>query len=182
MLDELGCASDQKPTQHASHLSPQSLPAANSQSSRKKQNRQDRFIPSRICTNLYNLFKDEKPGELPDRPRQDKAQNYSNFLEKSMFGGEDSTTSGKKILRFNEEKENCAMGNNLSFQQPSCSAQKKRTIQKQPYKILDVPLLKDDFYLNLIDWGQNNHVAVGLQSSLYLWSGCSSRVQKLYEA
>jgi len=80
MLDELGCASDQKPSHHPPYHSPLSLPAPDSQSSRKKQNRQDRFIPSRICTNLYNLFKDEKPGEQPDRDRTDKLQNYSSFL------------------------------------------------------------------------------------------------------
>lgn len=59
---------------------------------------------------------------------------------------------------------------------------KKRTIQKTPYKILDAPMLKDDFYLNLIDWSYNNNIAVGLQNSIYIWSGCSSKVEKLYES
>jgi|JI6StandDraft_1071083.scaffolds.fasta_scaffold04240_7 hypothetical protein len=80
MIDELGFASDQKPLHHPPHHTPLSLPGPDSQSSRKKQNRQDRFIPSRICTNLYNLFKDEKPSELPERDKADKSQNYSNFL------------------------------------------------------------------------------------------------------
>jgi|JI6StandDraft_1071083.scaffolds.fasta_scaffold04240_8 cell division cycle 20-like protein 1 (cofactor of APC complex) len=74
------------------------------------------------------------------------------------------------------------MGSNMTFQHPESSDKKKRSIQKQPYKVLEVPQLKDDFYLNLIDWSQNNHVAVGLQSSLYVWSGCSSRVQKIYSS
>lgn len=52
-------------------------------SSRKKQQRNDRFIPSRICTNLYNLFKDEKVGE---EPKQTNLNKYSNFLEEGMFG------------------------------------------------------------------------------------------------
>jgi len=42
-------------------------------------------------------------------------------------------------------------------------------------------MLKDDFYLNLVDWSESNHIGVGLQSSLYIWSGCSTKVQKLYE-
>lgn len=58
---------------------------------------------------------------------------------------------------------------------------KPRKINKKPYKILDAPNLQDDFYLNLLDWSDNNQIAVALDSSLYVWSGCSSEVSKLYE-
>lgn len=51
-----------------------------------------------------------------------------------------------------------------------------------PYKILDAPYLRDDFYLNLVDWSSNDHIGVGLQSSIYVWSGCTSKVKKIYEA
>lgn len=57
---------------------------------------------------------------------------------------------------------------------------KPRKVNKKPYKILEAPNLQDDFYLNLLDWSENNQIAVGLDSSLYLWSGCSSEVCKLY--
>lgn len=68
-------------------------------SSRKKQHRNDRFIPSRICTNLYNLFKDEK---VEEEQKQSNVNKYSNFLEEGMFG-EGQPKSGKKILRFTAE-------------------------------------------------------------------------------
>ena len=62
-------------------------------------------------------------------------------------------------------------------------AEKKvRKINKKPYKILEAPNLQDDFYLNLVDWSENNQIAVALDTSLYLWSGCFSDVNKLYEA
>ena len=51
---------------------------------------------------------------------------------------------------------------------------KHRKINKKPYKVLDAPNLQDDFYLNLIDWSSKNQIAVGLDSSLYIWSACSS--------
>jgi cell division cycle 20-like protein 1 (cofactor of APC complex) len=54
----------------------------------------------------------------------------------------------------------------LGFQQfaaHSNTNKKKRNISKQPYKILEAPMLKDDFYLNLIDWSHSNQIAVGLQ-------------------
>jgi cell division cycle 20-like protein 1, cofactor of APC complex len=48
-----------------------------------------------------------------------------------------------------------------------------------PYKVLDAPALQDDFYLNLIDWGAQNFLAVGLASNVYLWNGDNSKVTKL---
>jgi WD40 repeat protein len=58
---------------------------------------------------------------------------------------------------------------------------KNRKISKKPYKMLEAPNLQDDFYLNLLDWSENNQIAVALDSSLYIWSGCSSDVTRLYE-
>jgi cell division cycle 20-like protein 1 (cofactor of APC complex) len=41
--------------------------------------------------------------------------------------------------------------------------------------------LQDDFYLNLIDWSQDNQLAVGLGNCIYLWNACNSKVTKLCE-
>lgn len=43
-------------------------------------------------------------------------------------------------------------------------------------------MLKDDFYLNLVDCSDTNHIGVGLQNSLFIWSGCSSKVEKIHES
>ena len=40
---------------------------------------------------------------------------------------------------------------------------KARKISKIPFKVLDAPSLRDDFYLNLVDWSDTNNLAVGLQ-------------------
>lgn len=55
----------------------------------------------------------------------------------------------------------------------------QRRIPKTPFKVLDAPALKDDYYLNLLDWSATNVLAVGLASNIYLWSATSSRVTKL---
>lgn len=47
--------------------------------------------------------------------------------------------------------------------------------------MLQAPELKDDFYLNLLDWSDKNQIAVGLDNSLELWYGCSSETKKLCE-
>lgn len=69
----------------------------------------------------------------------------------------------------------------------SCESQKllrsprktARKISKIPYKVLDAPELQDDFYLNLVDWSSTNILSVGLNTSVYLWSACTSQVTRL---
>ncbi|KAH9868739.1 hypothetical protein J1614_007811 [Plenodomus biglobosus] len=56
-----------------------------------------------------------------------------------------------------------------------------RAVSKVPYKVLDAPDLADDFYLNLVDWGSQNTLGVGLGSCVYMWNSASGRVTKLCE-
>ncbi|PKI31551.1 hypothetical protein CRG98_048060 [Punica granatum] len=51
-----------------------------------------------------------------------------------------------------------------------------RKVVRSPYKVLDAPALQDDFYLNLVDWSSHNVLAVGLESFVYLWNACSSKI------
>jgi cell division cycle 20-like protein 1 (cofactor of APC complex) len=73
------------------------------------------------------------------------------------------------------KKSSLSFGEELSH----TSSQKHRKIAKLPIKVLDAPALQDDFYLNLIDWSEQNLLAVGLSSSVYLWSAVTSKVSKL---
>ena len=67
------------------------------------------------------------------------------------------------------------------FKKAESQGEKKmRKISKKPYKILQAPNLQDDFYLNLLDWSDKNQIAVALDASLYIWSGCSTDVNRLY--
>jgi len=59
--------------------------------------------------------------------------------------------------------------------------QSQRKIMKAPFKVLDAPALQDDYYLNLVDWSEQNTLAVGLGSCVYLWSASTSKVTKLYD-
>ncbi|KAK5828324.1 WD40-repeat-containing domain protein [Linnemannia elongata] len=55
----------------------------------------------------------------------------------------------------------------------------QRAISRVPFKVLDAPDLKDDFYLNLVDWSSKNVLGVGLGSSVYLWSAATGNVHQL---
>ncbi|KAI8992166.1 WD40-repeat-containing domain protein [Mycotypha africana] len=59
------------------------------------------------------------------------------------------------------------------------STNSRREINPTPIKVLDAPELQDDFYLNLIDWGPNGCVAVGLGTCIYIWNSRTSIVTKL---
>lgn len=48
--------------------------------------------------------------------------------------------------------------------------QVKKNIKPDPEKILDAPELKDDYYLNLLDWSSKGQLAIGLQEKVYLYS------------
>jgi hypothetical protein len=60
-------------------------------------------------------------------------------------------------------------------------AKKTRKIAKSPYKVLDAPDLRDDFYLNVVDWSDTNCLAVALSQSVYIWSAQNSQVNKVHD-
>jgi len=68
----------------------------------------------------------------------------------------------------------------MSVKMGKNSEQKVRKVNRKPYKVLDAPNLQDDYYLNLLAWSDRNQIAVALDDSLYLWSGCHSSVTRLY--
>ena len=73
------------------------------------------------------------------------------------------------------------VGSNQRSGLGSYADKRKRKISKLPCKVLDAPLLRDDFYLNLVDWGAQNMLAVGLGNMVYLWYASNSQVTKLVD-
>jgi cell division cycle 20-like protein 1 (cofactor of APC complex) len=101
---------------------------------------------------------------------------------------------GQNVLRFQQRSASAAAGIELADSRAAFSlspvgtaslrlmsrpTKSKRKIAKVPFKVLDAPALQDDFYLNLVDWSSQNVLAVGLGSSVYLWSACTSKVTRL---
>lgn len=44
---------------------------------------------------------------------------------------------------------------------------------------LDAPNIRDDFYLNIMDWGKNNFLAVALGPEIFLRNAENGSIQKL---
>jgi len=106
----------------------------------------------------------------------------------SHLGSKDSKRKKKNLLRFKKDqtrkkhrnKENSSLFKPIDAEYQS-TLMPSRKVPKLPFKVLDAPQLKDDFYLNLLDWSSQNILAVGLGSAVYIWSACNSKVTKLCE-
>lgn len=94
-----------------------------------------------------------------------------------------------KILAFSNKapvpKEGYLNPNRVLYSQGGQGAggrrHKFRHISQKPEKILDAPNLLEDYYLNLIDWGSNNILAVALAESVYLWHADTGAIEQLCE-
>ncbi|XP_050221666.1 cell division cycle 20.3, cofactor of APC complex-like [Mercurialis annua] len=56
-----------------------------------------------------------------------------------------------------------------------------RRLPKREMRTLDAPNIKDDYYMKIIDWGNNNVLAVALGQAVYLWNAENSNILKLLE-
>ena len=52
-----------------------------------------------------------------------------------------------------------------------------RTIPLEADRILDAPSVTDDFYLNLMDWGPNNQLAVALDNVIFIWNAETAEIK-----
>eukprot|EP01103_Thecamoeba_quadrilineata_P008976 TRINITY_DN18689_c0_g1_i1.p1 TRINITY_DN18689_c0_g1~~TRINITY_DN18689_c0_g1_i1.p1 ORF type:complete len:501 (+),score=83.71 TRINITY_DN18689_c0_g1_i1:215-1504(+) len=56
-----------------------------------------------------------------------------------------------------------------------------REIPHTPEQVLDAPEILDDYYLNLLDWGSKNVMAVGLGQNVYLWNALDGSTHHLLQ-
>ena len=54
-----------------------------------------------------------------------------------------------------------------------------RPLPSSPERVLNLPDLSHDYYLNLLDWGQNNLLAVGLAQKVYVWDSSNGSTIEL---
>ena len=87
-----------------------------------------------------------------------------------------------KILNFHEQDSNNEnkSPNLPDFHSSNLTSKKIQRLPQHPFKVLPANYLRDDFYLNLLDYSESGHIGVGLQSGLFIWSGCATRVTKAH--
>ena len=129
-----------------------------------------------------------------------KSQLYSQLLISNISPEQSSPrllnqNKPPKLFKFNEQTEKlddisrinsqCSLINsNINHGSSSNSLQNieiQRKINKVPFKKLDAPGLREDFYLNLLDWSCLNILAIGLDKKLYTWSAYNNKTMLMDE-
>ncbi|EFH48549.1 hypothetical protein ARALYDRAFT_489619 [Arabidopsis lyrata subsp. lyrata] len=99
---------------------------------------------------------------------------YMNQLAETM------NQNRTRILAFrNKPKALLSSNHSDSPHEQSKSVKRRRYIPQNSEKILDAPGIVDDFYLNLLDWGSSNVLALALGHSIYLRDASSDSTSML---
>nr|XP_009943247.1 PREDICTED: cell division cycle protein 20 homolog [Opisthocomus hoazin] len=144
----------------------------------------DRYIPSRSTMQMEMAsFLLTKENDLAEESPTKKEQQKAWAVNLNGFDIEEA-----KILRLCGKPQNAPEGyqNNLKvlYSQkttPGSGRKNGRYIPSMPDRILDAPEIRNDYYLNLIDWSSQNFLAVALDSSVYLWNHASGEIIQLLQ-
>lgn len=141
----------------------------------------DRFIPNRQKMQFelanYVLTNQENA--------QEKTENteYRAALEEQL----NADFANFRIMAYSDKAPPAPEGHggnrvlySASKQIPSAK-KNSRFIPKTAERILDCPDIRDDFYLNLMDWSSANLLAVCLKGQVYTWNASSGEVDQLLE-
>lgn len=172
----------------------------------------DRFIPLRTCTNLYerflaedsptaNKFKADAMQDIEESKEDPKM--YKALLKAHILPEEQSKAKTEATF---EEPMSSLPGGILTFKKEehkgeslireelnpiakvsreflaSIESSSFRKLPKEPFKILDAPGLRSDFYLNVVDWSSTDILAVALSHALYVLKDNLTRVEQILEA
>eukprot|EP00164_Ancoracysta_twista_P005535 GFYU01007591.1.p1 GENE.GFYU01007591.1~~GFYU01007591.1.p1 ORF type:complete len:434 (-),score=81.61 GFYU01007591.1:114-1415(-) len=149
----------------------------------------DRFIPSRSGTDfdVGRLLLTMKENQ---HASGSKSERYQSILSEHLVGGQMASPSpkDKKLLEFKSPtprtpKRKFPAGFDQSLPRTVRKAEEAahRQVATSPERILDAPEMINDYYLNLLDWGSNNILAVALGNTVYLWNSDTGKVQKLMQ-
>ena len=107
----------------------------------------------------------------------EKNKNDKELNKKNKMDFVDDIYNNITINNFYKEKKNIILSQDNNYQSHFNTIY--RRISKTPFRILDAPNLIDDYYLNLLDWGKENIIAVALSEELYLWNDNTSKASLL---
>ncbi|KAK6925622.1 Anaphase-promoting complex subunit 4, WD40 domain [Dillenia turbinata] len=139
----------------------------------------DRFIPNRSAMDFdyaqYMLTGGGKFKENPVPTSPAKVQ-YRKLLAETL------NMNRTRILAFRNKPttpvEAISQEMSSSYVQ-SKPVKPRRHIPQTSEKTLDAPDLVDDYYLNLLDWGKSNVLAIALENTVYLWDASNGSASEL---
>ncbi|KAL9267678.1 Cell division cycle 20.1, cofactor of APC complex-like protein [Drosera capensis] len=138
----------------------------------------DRFIPNRSAMDFdyanYMLMEAGKGKENPI-PNSPSREAYLKKLKEAL------NINRTRILAFRNKppapKE--LFPQEFLTAQSSKLVKARRHIPQTSERTLDAPDLLDDYYLNLLDWGSSNVLAIALGTTVYLWDASNGSTSEL---
>ncbi|KAK6926141.1 Anaphase-promoting complex subunit 4, WD40 domain [Dillenia turbinata] len=140
----------------------------------------DRFIPNRSAMDFdyahYMLTGGAKGKENP-APASPAKEAYRKLLAETF------NMNRTRILAFKNKPPTPveAIPQEMSHSHPQSKPMKpRRYIPQTSERTLDAPDLVDDYYLNLLDWGSSNVLAIALGITVYLWDASNGSTSELF--
>lgn len=157
-----------------------------------------RFIPNRATTDIqysnFLLTRKEKEGDENEEDkeggspgREEYKHTLNSFISRSRGHQQKGvlsfkhTTPAAASTSFLDYTGNESEMGGASFCGSTKSTKSTYHFPSVPEKILDLPSLSNDYYLNNLDWGRNNLVAIGLGDGVYLWNASDGTSTQLME-
>jgi cell division cycle 20, cofactor of APC complex len=143
-------------------------------STRKRPRLADRFIADRrsmdldVAHHTLTHDNDDTPAEVNRSPAKEE---YKRMMQEVMQVARPRVLNfGSQVAQAATDHEN-AMRSNYTHNRLSSIGTRKyiRHIPQDSERILDAPMLANDFYLNVLDWSKTGLLAVGLADSVYSW-------------
>ncbi|CAH1775934.1 unnamed protein product [Owenia fusiformis] len=145
----------------------------------------DRFIPNRSSTQ-FDLSHYKVMNTDTENAQDETMSPSKRDFQKGMSDNLHGDALNAKIMSYQTKAPPAPEGyqNNLKVlysqnKTPGSCRKAVRHIPQVPERILDAPEILDDYYLNLLDWSVNNHLAVCLGGNIYLWNATSGNIQQL---
>jgi len=145
----------------------------------------DRYIPNRSAMDMeasYHKLCRETNNSVDEEMMSPSRRKYQKMLKENLNIAEGKSS---RVLSFSTKattpSKNCEKM--LFTRSPGPNTPYKKFIRHIPQtaeRILDAPEILDDFYLNLVDWSENNQVAVALASSVWIWNADTGTPKELF--
>lgn len=106
-----------------------------------------------------------------------------NFVSQAFITDAMSVLKSEKIFKFNDSKQSKIK--KLKFSKILITNHKKHTEKIpniEPFRVLEAPDLKNDFYSNPLSWSNTNILAVGLDKGVYIWDPLNFQTKTLLES
>lgn len=144
----------------------------------------DRFIPDRSNLDIdvsHYLVVNAGEQENPElRKGQDQESNFDREREHKsrkalceVLNGDMTVTRILPIMERSETSVRAPVSEKKSVRKSH------RYIPNQAERILDAPDVKNDYYLQLIDWSDSDQLAVALLTDVYIWDSRSGSISNL---